>query len=100
MGAYGVYVVILLVGLIQTIFITPRPWRMWLIFLKHMTMWMLFMGWRNTIYGKTGYTRSAQACFIGTVQKGETTLVVGVFGCTDRWNDIKDIVAQYGGLQL
>jgi len=61
---------------------------------------MLFMGWRQKIYGKTGYTRSARACFVGTLQKGRSTLIIAVFGCTDRWDDIKYVVSHYGGVAL
>jgi len=61
---------------------------------------MLFMGWKQNIYGKTGWTRRAKACFIGTLQKGESTLIIGAFGCSDRWSDIKRVVTTYGGVAL
>ncbi|MFC1510470.1 D-alanyl-D-alanine carboxypeptidase family protein, partial [Candidatus Omnitrophota bacterium] len=56
---------------------------------------ILFKGWKQNIYGKTGYTKAAQACFVGTLQKGSSTLIIGVFGCTSRWEDIKRIVSSY-----
>ncbi len=61
---------------------------------------ILFSDWKKKIYGKTGYTRSAGACFIGTLDKKENTLIIGVFGCTDRWKDIKHVVSRYGGVAL
>lgn len=61
---------------------------------------MLFMGWKKNIYGKTGWTRAAGACFVGTLQKGDSMLIIGAFGCTDRWNDIKRVVTGYGGVAL
>lgn len=61
---------------------------------------ILFMDWKQDIYGKTGYTRAAGACFVGTVQKGGSTLIIGVFGCPNRWADIKHIISYYGGVSL
>lgn len=61
---------------------------------------ILFYNWNQKIYGKTGYTRAAKACFVGTLNKGSSTLIIGVFGCTDRWDDIKHIVSYYGGISL
>jgi D-alanyl-D-alanine carboxypeptidase len=61
---------------------------------------ILFNSWKNKIYGKTGYTRSAGSCFVGTIDKGENTLIIGVFGCSKRWDDIKYIVTKYGGVVL
>jgi D-alanyl-D-alanine carboxypeptidase len=61
---------------------------------------ILFRGWNRKIYGKTGYTRAAKACFVGTLQKGESTLIIAVFGCPNRWDDIKHVVSKYGGIPL
>ncbi len=61
---------------------------------------ILFKDWKRNIYGKTGYTRAAGACFVGTIEKGGSTLIVGVFGCPNRWADIKHIVSYYGGISL
>ena len=52
--------------------------------------------WRRKVYGKTGYTRAAKMCFVGTIQKGQTTLIIAVFGCTRRWEDMKYIMKKYG----
>ncbi len=61
---------------------------------------ILFKGWKRNIYGKTGYTRAAGACFVGTLQKGDSTLIIAVFGCPKRWDDIKHIVSKYGRIAL
>ena len=61
---------------------------------------ILFSGWKKEIYGKTGYTRAAGTCFVGTLNDGGNTLVIGVFGCNDRWGYIKKIVSRYGGIEL
>lgn len=61
---------------------------------------ILFSGWKKEIYGKTGYTRAAGTCFVGTLNDGGNTLVIGVFGCNDRWGYIKRIVSRYGGIEL
>lgn len=61
---------------------------------------ILFKGWKQNIYGKTGYTRAARACFVGTAQKGDSTLIIAVFGCPKRWEDIKHVVSNYGGVAL
>jgi serine-type D-Ala-D-Ala carboxypeptidase (penicillin-binding protein 5/6) len=61
---------------------------------------ILFKGWKRKIYGKTGYTRAAKACFVGTLQDGKSTLIIAVFGCPARWDDIKYVVSRYGGIPL
>ncbi|MBF0570176.1 MAG: D-alanyl-D-alanine carboxypeptidase [Candidatus Omnitrophica bacterium] len=62
----------------------------------------LFKGWHEGVYGKTGYTRAAMACFVGVVYKGKQALIVAVFGCpgATRWDDIKFIIEHYGGIDL
>jgi D-alanyl-D-alanine carboxypeptidase len=61
---------------------------------------ILFNDWRRKIYGKTGYTHAAGACFVGTINKGKDALIIAVFKCKSRWDDIKHIVSQYGGIRL
>lgn len=61
---------------------------------------ILFKDWHQKIYGKTGYTRAAKACFVGTIEKGGDTLIIGVFGCSKRWDDIKYVVSKYGNIAL
>lgn len=55
----------------------------------------LFLGWKENIYGKTGYTQQAQSCFVGHFDKGGHDYIVAVFGCRKRWEDIKFIVERY-----
>ncbi|MBF0483783.1 MAG: D-alanyl-D-alanine carboxypeptidase, partial [Candidatus Omnitrophica bacterium] len=50
----------------------------------------------KVVSGKTGYTRSAGECFVGTVQRGNEDLILSIFNCPDRWNDIKYLVRHYG----
>lgn len=61
---------------------------------------ILFSGWKKEIHGKTGYTRAAGTCFVGTLNDRGNTLIVGVFGCNDRWGYIKRIVSRYAGVAL
>lgn len=61
---------------------------------------MLFKGWKKGIYGKTGYTRAARSCFVGYTKKGNHSLIIAVFGCTKRWDDIHHVVERYGGVDL
>ncbi len=61
---------------------------------------ILLKNWKQKIYGKTGYTRAAQSCFVGYVQKGDQICIISVFGCQHRWEDIKFIVERYGGIDL
>lgn len=61
---------------------------------------ILFGDWKRKIYGKTGYTRAAQACFVGAMKKEESTLIIAVFGCSKRWETIKHVVSRYGGVAL
>ena len=62
---------------------------------------MLFFGdWKRPLYGKTGYTRAARACFVGYIMKGDSVCILAVFGCTKRWTDIKHIVSRSGGINL
>ena len=61
---------------------------------------LLFKSWGRKIFGKTGYTKAARSCFVGYVQKGKSTLIVAVFGCVKRWDDIRYIISKYGGIAL
>lgn len=61
---------------------------------------MLFFDWKRKLYGKTGYTKAAKACFVGYLTKGDDICIIAVFGCTRRWSDIKHIVRKYGGISL
>ncbi len=60
----------------------------------------LFLNWKQNVYGKTGYTIDAQSCFVGYVPKGDDVLIIAVFGCHKRWDDIKAIIERYGHIDL
>ncbi len=60
----------------------------------------LFKGWKQNVYGKTGYTNAARACFLGYFNKGKDVFIVAVFGCSERWDDIKAMVERFGGIDL
>lgn len=60
----------------------------------------LFLGWKHNIYGKTGWTRAAKACFVGWIPQGDDVLIIAVFGCSRRWEDVKHIIEKYGGIDL
>ncbi|NTV30038.1 MAG: D-alanyl-D-alanine carboxypeptidase [Candidatus Omnitrophica bacterium] len=60
----------------------------------------LFKGWKSPVYGKTGYTNAARACFVGRVMKDNQPLIIAVFGCSKRWDDVKYIFKRYGGVDL
>lgn len=60
----------------------------------------LFLRWKRDVYGKTGYTRQAQSCFIGYVQKNGHMLVIAVFDSRRRWEDVKHVIERYGKVDL
>ncbi len=60
----------------------------------------LFKGWKHDVYGKTGYTREARTCFVGYFEREGKMLLIAVFSCSRRWDDIKYIVEHYGGVDL
>lgn len=72
----------------------------------------LFMGWRQHVFGKTGWTIEAQACFVGYIMKNghgrlsfgnqgrSDMLVVGIFGSHRRWTDMRYIIQHYGHINL
>jgi len=61
---------------------------------------ILFKNWKRNIYGKTGWTKAAGACFVGTLDHKGDTLIVAVFGCKDRWGDIQHMFSYYAGVPL
>ena len=61
---------------------------------------LLSKGWKTTVYGKTGYTKKAKYCFVGYLTNGNSTLIVAVFGCTKRWQDIQHLLTKYGKIKL
>ena len=61
---------------------------------------LLSRNWKKKIYGKTGYTKKARYCFVGYLENGRDTLIIAVFGCSRRWQDIQYLVTKYGGIKL
>ena len=61
---------------------------------------ILFNDWNQKVYGKTGYTRAAQSCFVGSLEQRGRTMIIAVFGCSDRWKTIKSVVTRYGKVRL
>ena len=55
---------------------------------------MLFTQWGKNIHGKTGYTKAAQACFVGYTTKNGKTWIIALFGCSRRWEDIRYLVKE------
>jgi serine-type D-Ala-D-Ala carboxypeptidase (penicillin-binding protein 5/6) len=60
----------------------------------------LFKGWKENIFGKTGYTRAAQSCFVGYLKKGKRKIYIAVFGCSQRWDDVKYLFERRAGIDL
>ena len=60
----------------------------------------LFLKWKMHVFGKTGYTIEAQSCFVGYIPKGNTILIIAVYGCRKRWTDMKYILERYGHVNL
>ena len=61
---------------------------------------ILFLNWKQHVFGKTGYTIEAQSCFVGYIPKGRGLLVIAVYGCRKRWTDMKFIIEHYGHIDL
>ncbi len=60
----------------------------------------LFLNWKQNVFGKTGYTREAQSCFVGYVKKGQNLFIVDLFGTHKRWEYLKWIMEHYAGINL
>ncbi len=61
---------------------------------------LLWKDWKKVVRGKTGYTRKAKHCFVGFLTEGNNIYVINVFGCRQRWSDIRYILTQYGKFKL
>lgn len=55
----------------------------------------LLWNFDGALGGKTGYTRAAQKCFVGAVQRNGATIIVAILGSRDLWNDTKRLL-EYG----
>jgi len=61
---------------------------------------ILFLHWKQSVFGKTGWTIEAQSCFVGYIPRGNDILVIAVYGCRKRWTDMKFILEHYGHILL
>lgn len=63
---------------------------------------ILFSNWKQYVFGKTGWTIEAQACFVGYIPKGNGILIIAVYGAGAhrRWTDMKYILERYGHIDL
>lgn len=68
------------------------------IFLKNHNK-MLFRGYRNVV-GKTGWTRRARHCFVGTIQTPVRKVFVAMLGSRNLWRDLKRLVDFHTGRGL
>ncbi len=55
----------------------------------------LLWSFEGAIGGKTGYTYSAQRCFVGGVSRNGVTLIVSILGSRDLWGDTRRLL-EYG----
>jgi len=60
----------------------------------------LFLNWKHHVFGKTGWTIEAQACFVGYIPRGNDILIIAVYGCRKRWTDMKYIIEHYARIDL
>ncbi|MBI4639708.1 MAG: D-alanyl-D-alanine carboxypeptidase [Candidatus Tectomicrobia bacterium] len=43
--------------------------------------------------GKTGYTKAAQHCFVGSAKQGDSHLIVALLGSRNLWSDVRKLLA-------
>lgn len=55
----------------------------------------LLWSFEGAIGGKTGYTYSAQRCFVGGVSRNGVTLIVSILGSRNLWGDTRRLL-EYG----
>lgn len=60
------------------------------------------MLWRDhrEVVGKTGWTRSAQHCFVGHIQAFNRKILIAILGSRSLWRDIKKLVDSQFGFSL
>jgi D-alanyl-D-alanine carboxypeptidase len=49
----------------------------------------LLSGWRYTVIGKTGYTRAARRCFVGSARHDGREVIIAFLGSSDLWGDAR-----------
>lgn len=52
----------------------------------------LLSGWAYQVIGKTGYTRPAKRCFVGSARNDQREVIVALLGSTDLWGDARALV--------
>lgn len=52
----------------------------------------LLSGYRYRVIGKTGYTRAAGKCFVGSARHGDREVVIALLGSTDLWGDARHLL--------
>ena len=55
----------------------------------------LLWNFDGALGGKTGYTRAAQKCFVGAVERNGVTLIVSILGSHNLWGDTRRLL-EYG----
>jgi D-alanyl-D-alanine carboxypeptidase (penicillin-binding protein 5/6) len=53
----------------------------------------LLTGWTHKVIGKTGYTRPAGRCFVGSATADGREVVIALLGSRDLWGDSRRLVA-------
>jgi len=59
----------------------------------------LLTGWNHQVIGKTGYTRAAGRCFVGSASSGGREIVIALLGSRDLWGDAQRLVSHGFGEQ-
>jgi D-alanyl-D-alanine carboxypeptidase (penicillin-binding protein 5/6) len=55
----------------------------------------LLRGYRYQVIGKTGYTRAAGRCFVGSAQNGSREVIIAFLGSRNLWDDARALF-EYG----
>jgi len=55
----------------------------------------LLRGYRYKVIGKTGYTRAAGRCFVGSARDGSREVIIAFLGSRNLWNDARSLF-EYG----
>jgi D-alanyl-D-alanine carboxypeptidase len=53
----------------------------------------LLSGYTYPVIGKTGYTRAARRCFVGSATHDDREIVIALLGSSDLWGDAKRLFA-------
>jgi D-alanyl-D-alanine carboxypeptidase (penicillin-binding protein 5/6) len=51
----------------------------------------LLKGYRYKVIGKTGYTRAAGRCFVGSAQAGSKEIIIAFMGSRNLWGDARSL---------